>query len=78
MDQPLSGHVVALLPEHGYAILLLEDAREIAVSRECLADGTLAGLHVGDRVWYFENPGEGPHTKHTGRLVPDHDRNRAS
>ncbi|MBV8095108.1 MAG: hypothetical protein JOY71_29520 [Acetobacteraceae bacterium] len=70
MDQPISGHVVRLLPAHGYVILLLDDAQEIAVSRDRLSEGMFGRLHVGDRVWYFPDPGEGPHTKHQGRVVP--------
>ena len=70
MDQPISGHVVRLLPAHGYVIILLDDAQEIAVGRDCLPDGIFDRLHVGDRVSYFPEPGEGPHTKHAGRVVP--------
>ena len=70
MDQPISGHVVRLLPAHGYLILLLGDAQEIAVSRGCLPEEMFDRLHVGDRIWYFPEPGEGTHTKHTGRVVP--------
>jgi hypothetical protein len=74
MDQSISGHVVRLFPASNSAIVLLNDAQEIAVTPECLAAGAFDQLHIGDRVWYYPEPGERPYAKHSGRVVPIHAR----
>ena len=67
MEQSIPGHVVRLLPQHSQAILRLDNAEELAV---CMPTDTFERLHIGDRVWYLAEPGEGPNTKHAGRVVP--------
>ena len=70
MGQSISGHVVHLLPGCSGVILLLENAQEIAISGDCLPTDLLERLQLGNRVWYFPEPGEGPDTRHAGRLIP--------
>jgi hypothetical protein len=74
MEQSISGHVVRLFPASNSAIVLLDDAQEIAVTPDCLPAGAFDQLHIGDRVWYYPGPGERPHDKHSGRVVPIHAR----
>lgn len=60
MEQSISGHIVRLLPGQNGAILSLDNARKIAVNLDCMPKEMFERLHVGDRVWYFPQPGDEP------------------
>ena len=60
MEQSISGHIVRLLPGQNGAILSLDNARKIAVNLNCMPKEMFERLHVGDRVWYFPQPGDEP------------------
>jgi hypothetical protein len=70
MGQSISGHVVRRLPGRSGVMLLLENAQEIALSGDCLPTDLLERLQPGNRVWYFPEQGEGPESRHAGRLIP--------
>ena len=68
MEESIHGYVVRLLPAYSHAILLLDNAEKIAV---CMPTENFERLHIGDRVRYFAEPRKGPHTKHTGSVIPN-------
>jgi hypothetical protein len=70
MEQPLSGHIACLHPEHSQAIILLYNGQEIPVGRDCMQAGMFEHLHVGDRVWYFAKSGDGAYSTSSIRVVP--------
>ncbi len=70
MEQPLSGHIACLHPEHSQAIILLDNGQEIPVGRDCMQAGMFEHLHVGDRVWYFAKSGEGAYPRRSNIVVP--------
>jgi hypothetical protein len=69
MEQSISGHIVRLLPEQNSAILSLDNAREIAVNLDCMPKEMLERLHIGDRIWYFPQPGDEPPTNPNARVI---------
>ena len=68
MEQSISGHIVRLLPGQNGAILLLDNAREIAANLDCMKE-MFERLHIGDRVWYFPHPGDEPPTNQSARVI---------
>jgi hypothetical protein len=70
MGQSISAHVVRLLAGRSGVILLLENDQEITISGDCMPADLLERLQLGDRVWYFPEPGERPDSRHSGRLIP--------
>lgn len=69
MEPSISGHIVRLLPGQNGAILSLENAREIAVNLDCMPKEMFERLHIGDRVWYFPQPGDEPPTNQSARVI---------
>jgi hypothetical protein len=69
MEQSISGHIVRLLPGQNGAILSLDNARTIAVNLDCMPKEMFERLHIGDRVWYFPQPGDEPPTDRSARVI---------
>jgi hypothetical protein len=69
MEQSISGHIVRLLPKQNGAILLLDNAHEIAVNLDCMPKEMFERLHIGDRVWYFPQPGDELPTNQSARVI---------
>ncbi len=69
MEQSISGHIVRLLPGQNGAILSLDNARKIAVNLDCMPKEMFERLHIGDRVWYFPQPGDEPPTNQSARVI---------
>jgi hypothetical protein len=68
MEQSISGHIVRLLPGQNSAIFSLENAREITVNLDCMPKEMFERLHIGDRIWYFPQPGDEP-TNQSARVI---------
>jgi hypothetical protein len=69
MGQSISGHIVRLLPGQNGAILSLDNARKIAVNLDCMPKEMFERLHIGDRVWYFPQPGDESPTNQSARVI---------
>lgn len=53
-DAPVdrSGHVVELLPEHGFGVIVTDSGLKVPVHRRGAQDRVFERLHLGDRVWF--------------------------